>query len=64
MKESDFNLKESLLDVNFYHNNKIYSNTGFKTVEIKDYMDENILNEKLNSFYGKKNYKIMIIYYK
>ena len=45
MKESDLNLKESLLDVNFYHNNKIYSNTNFKTVEIKDYMDENILNE-------------------
>jgi hypothetical protein len=44
------NLKESLLDVNFYHNNKIYSNTGFKTVEIKDYMDGNKLNEiKKNS---------------
>ena len=50
MKDSDFDLKESLLDANYYHNHKIHSSTGFKPVEIKDCIDENIINDiKKNS---------------
>ena len=50
MKESDFDLKETLLEANYYYGHKFHSSTGFKPVDIKDCTDENILNKiKKNS---------------
>ena len=36
LNQNDFDLREALLDANYYHNNEIYFTTGYRPFDIKD----------------------------
>ena len=45
LNQNDFDLREAILDANYYHNNEIHSTTGYRPFDLKDCNDQKIIEE-------------------
>ena len=52
-KGENFDLENILIEAIFTHNNKIHSSTKYKPIDLKDIVDENIINNVLGNIKNK-----------